>query len=383
MVMNKKYSICKRCVLENKFIIDISFNEDGICNYCTEYMNRAKNEIMSNDPKKLDELISQIKNSGNSGNKDYNCIIGVSGGIDSSYVAIKSVEMGLKPLAIHLDNGWNTELAVNNIEKLMRKLNLDLITHVMDWEEFRDLQLSFLKASVINVEIPTDHAINALLFKIAAKQKIKYILSGSNVSTEGIMPEEYGGYDSYDWKHIKSIHKIFGSKKLSNYPYLSTWHWGYYTFIKRIKFVPILNYINYDKREATELLVNKFGWKLYPEKHYESFFTKFFQAYILPTKFNIDKRRAHFSCLINAGQMDREEALKKLEAPLYDLNELSNDTSYFNKKMEISMNDFEELMNKKPIDHLYYPSNYKLYSRIDKLIKYGKTLVTLKNKGKV
>ena len=380
MVMSKKYSICKRCVLENKFIIDIFFNDDGICNYCTEYMNRAKNEIMSNDPKKLDELISQIKNSGN---KDYNCIIGVSGGIDSSYVAIKSVEMGLKPLAIHLDNGWNTELAVNNIEKLMRKLNLDLITHVLDWEEFRDLQLSFLKASVINVEIPTDHAINALLFKIAAKQKIKYILSGSNVLTEGIMPEEYGGYDSYDWKHIKSIHKIFGSKKLSNYPYLSTWHWGYYTFIKRIKFVPILNYINYDKREATELLVNEFGWKLYPEKHYESFFTKFFQAYILPTKFNIDKRRAHFSCLINAGQMDREEALKKLEAPLYDLNELSNDTSYFNKKMEISMNDFEELMNKKPIDHLYYPSNYKLYSRIDKLIKYGKTLVTLKNKGKV
>jgi len=338
-------------------------------------MNRAKNEIMSNDPKKLDELISQIKNSGS---KDYDCIIGVSGGIDSSYVAIKSVEMGLKPLAIHLDNGWNTELAVNNIEKLMRKLNLDLITHVLDWEEFRDLQLSFLKASVINVEIPTDHAINALLFKTAAKQKIKYILSGSNVLTEAIMPEEYGGYDSYDWKHIKSIHKIFGSKNLSNYPYLSTWHWGYYSFIKRIKFVPFLNYIIYNKKNAAAILVDKFDWKLYPEKHYESFFTKLFQAYILPTKFNIDKRRAHFSCLINAGQMDREEALKKLEAPLYDLNELSNDTSYFNKKMEISMNDFEELMNKKPIDHLYYPSSYKLYSRMSDVIKFVKNYVTLR-----
>ena len=375
MVMSKKYSICKRCVLENKFINDIYFNKDGICNYCTEYMNRAKNEIMSNDPKKLDELISQIKNSGS---KDYDCIIGVSGGIDSSYVAIKSVEMGLKPLAIHLDNGWNTELAVNNIEKLMRKLNLDLITHVLDWEEFRDLQLSFLKASVINVEIPTDHAINALLFKTAAKQKIKYILSGSNVLTEAIMPEEYGGYDSYDWKHIKSIHKIFGSKNLSNYPYLSTWHWGYYSFIKRIKFVPFLNYIIYNKKNAAAILVDKFDWKLYPEKHYESFFTKLFQAYILPTKFNIDKRRAHFSCLINAGQMDREEALKKLEAPLYDLNELSNDTSYFNKKMEISMNDFEELMNKKPIDHLYYPSSYKLYSRMSDVIKFVKNYVTLR-----
>jgi len=288
--------ICSKCVLDDASLKKISFSDDGVCNYCLEYQKRLEIDSKWKDNYLLESLIIRIKNSKRSG---YDCIVGVSGGIDSSYVIIKAKEMGLNPLAVHLDNGWNTELAVHNIEKLLNKLDIDLITHVLDWEEFRDLQLSFLKASVINAEIPTDHAINALLFRMAAKKKIKYILSGSNVISEAIMPNEYGGYDSFDWKHIKSIHKIFGSKKLTNYPYLSTFRWGYYTLIKKIKFVPFLNYINYDKKNASTLLSEKFGWELYPQKHYESFFTKFFQAHILPEKFNIDKRRAHYSCLIN------------------------------------------------------------------------------------
>ena len=373
--MSKEYSICKRCVLENRSIPDITFNENGICNYCIEYSKREESDIMSTDPKILDELISQINNTGN---KDYNCIIGVSGGIDSSYVAIKAVEMGLKPLAIHLDNGWNTELAVNNIEKLMKKLNLDLITHVLNWEEFRDLQLSFFKASVINIEIPTDHAINAILFKMASKKNIKYILSGSNVVTEAIMPRAFEGYSNFDWKHIKSIHKIFGNLKLSNYPYMTIKDWIFNSFFRGIKYVPILNYINYNKKETAELLVNDFGWKLYPAKHYESFFTKFFQAHILPTKFQIDKRKAHFSTLINAGQMSRDEAINELNKPLYSSTELEKDINYFIKKMGISRDEYELIMNKKPIEHLNYPSNDYLFSRMSDVIKFVKNYVTLR-----
>ena len=367
--------ICSKCVLENQTIKKIKFDEKGVCNYCHEYSERKINDIKNVDITFLDDLLQQIKKSKKG---KYDCLIGVSGGIDSSYVIIKAKEFGLNPLAVHLDNGWNTELAVHNIEKLLDKLDVDLITHVLEWEEFKDLQLSFLKASVINAEIPTDHAINALLFKIASKKKIKFILSGSNVATEAIMPDEYGGYDSFDWKHIRSIHRIFGTQKLSNYPYLSNFHWIYYTFIKSIKFVPFLNYLDFNKKNASKVLQEKFNWELYPQKHYESFFTKFFQAYILPQKFNIDKRKAHFSCLINAGEISREEAVKKLDEELYSETDLDNDINYFIKKMGISRKAFEKIMNEKPVDHLFYPNNLKLYRKFGSIVSFAKKTSTLR-----
>ena len=366
---------CKKCVLENSSLKLISFDENGICNYCHEYRKRFDNEVMFSDSQQLGELVKKIKNSKKG---DYDCVIGVSGGIDSSYVIIKAKELGLSPLAVHLDNGWNTELAVHNIEKLLDKLDVDLITHVLEWEEFRDLQLSFLKASVINAEIPTDHAINALLFKIASKKKIRYILSGSNVATEAIMPEEYGGYDSFDWKHIKSIHNIFGTKKLSNYPHLSNFHWFYYTFVKSIKYVPFLNYFDFDKSKASKLLKEEFNWELYPQKHYESFFTKFFQAYILPQKFNIDKRKAHFSCLINSGELTRAEAVEKLGESLYDDQNLKSDINYFINKMNIDKDSFDTIMNKEPKSHFEYPNNLKLFRKFKSIVSFAKKTSTLR-----
>ena len=367
--------ICSNCVLENQTIKKIKFDEKGVCNYCHDYAERKINDIKNDDITLLDDLLLQIKKSKKG---KYDCLIGVSGGIDSSYVIIKAKEFGLNPLAVHLDNGWNTELAVHNIEKLLDKLDVDLITHVLEWEEFRDLQLSFLKASVINAEIPTDHAINALLYRIASKKNIKYILSGSNVLTEAIMPEEFGGYDSHDWKHIKSIHKIFGTKKLKNYPYLSVFHWIYFLLFKRIKYVPFLNYLDYNKNRASETLINNFGWELYTEKHYESFFTKFFQAHILPTKFNIDKRKAHYSCLVNAGEISRNEALDKLQLPLYEPNDLKIDIQYFIKKMELTTDEFHKIMNEAPVFHLDYPNNSKNFKRFEKIIQYIKKITTLR-----
>ena len=251
--------------------------------------------------------MKQIKSSKK--NNKYDCVIGVSGGVDSSYVAyILKKEFKLNPLAIHLDNGWNSELAVRNIENLLSKLEIDLYTHVIDWEEFRDLQISFLKSSVANSEIPTDHAIVALLYKIAEKENIKFILHGGNLATESIMPEAWM-HDAKDLKFLNSIHKTFSSKSLKSYPKMSYLKLFWKIFIKRIKYIGILNYIAYDKNQAMEILEKNLGWKKYEEKHFESIYTKFFQGYLLPKKFGIDKRKAHYSSLIINGQMKRNEAI--------------------------------------------------------------------------
>ncbi|HLT73997.1 MAG TPA: N-acetyl sugar amidotransferase [Ohtaekwangia sp.] len=335
------YKVCSLSVMDTIADPDITFDDKGICNYYYEYQERAKNRLFNADPTKLDEIISKIKRAG--AGKDYDCLIGISGGVDSTYVAYLTKELGLRPLAVHFDNGWNSELAVKNIENILNKLGIDLFTYVIDWEEFKSLQLAFLRASTPDAEIPTDHAIFALLFKIASEHNIKYILNGNNFATESVMPRTWS-YGHIDWKYVKEINNRFGDSGLSTYPKLTPLNFSYYTLVKRIRIVSILNYINYQKHDAMELLQTKLGWKYYGGKHYESIYTRFFQGYMLPVKFKIDKRKAHLSTLIFSGQMSREQALAELEKPIYPEELFREDYEFVLKKLSLSESEFSKIM---------------------------------------
>lgn len=372
--MNKSEQICKRCVMDTS-IQSINFDNDGICNYCKDYEKRIKNEILK-EPKrsqKLENVLEQIKKDGK--NKHYDCIIGVSGGVDSSYVAYLTKKLGLRALAVHLDNGWNSELAVQNIENLLEKLNIDLHTHVIDWEEFKDLQMSFIKSSIENLEIPTDHAISALLFKTAEKFKIKYIISGSNLATEGILPIQGGR--NIDYTLIKSIHKKFGTKALKTYPSMSLLKFAYRLLIKKIKYITILNYIDFNKEEAMLFLEKNYNYKRYSGKHYESIFTRFYQGYILPNKYKYDKRKPHLSTLVMSGQLSREEALRELEKNPYPSEDLlQEDLEFFIKKFDLSREEFEHIMKQKPKEPTEYKSDERIIQKftpfMQKIKEYAK-----------
>ena len=283
--MNASYKICKRSVMDTS-AKEIIFYDDGRCSFCKNYDDNISQEIHTDLPKNfLEDFAKKIKKDGI--NKEYDCIIGISGGVDSSYVAYLTKKLGLRPLAIHLDNGWNSELAVSNIEKLCDQLDIDLDTKVLNWTEFKDIQKSFMYSSISNIEIPTDHAIWAAMIKTAAKFNIKYIISGSNASTESIMPESWL-YTSKDSKIIRSIHKKFGTKPLKNYSYLSTFDYFDKLVLRGIKWVPILNYIDFNKAKAKQFLIDEYDWKDYGGKHFESVFTRFFHSYYLYDKFGYD-----------------------------------------------------------------------------------------------
>lgn len=338
-----QYRICNRCVMDTT-VPDIEFNSAGVCNYCRAAENRLSSELyVGKEYKELfDNLIKQIKKVRI--NKTYDCIIGVSGGVDSSFVAyLVKHKYGLRPLAVHFDNGWNSELAVQNIEILLKKLDIDLYTHVVDWEEFKDLQLSFLRASVANCEIPTDHAIIALLYQTAAKYKIRYILHGGNLSTESIMPSIWM-HDARDLLFMKTIHKKFGTKPLRTVPVMSYSRLGWYILVRKIRYIGVLNYLYYEKEKAMQFLEDEFGWRKYGGKHFESIYTRFFQGYFLPKKFGMDKRRPHFASLIISGQMSREKALTELENPPYDPQTAKEDVDYIRQKFCLSDDDFNVVM---------------------------------------
>jgi N-acetyl sugar amidotransferase len=350
------YQQCKRCVMDNKNDTNISFNEEGYCNYCSEFFdNNSNNEIKNTELKlkKLSAIIEKIKKEGVG--KKYDCIVGVSGGIDSAYLVYKAVEFGLRPLAVHYDNGWNSEIATQNIELLLKKLNVDLYTYVNDWEEFKDVQLSFFKAGVIDIELITDHAISAILFKTSIKYNTKYILQGHNQSSESILPNSW-----YHWKHdalnIKSIHQKFGTKPIKTLPLMTFFEEYYHLKYRKTTPVFILDFIDYNKIEAQKELSNKIGWKNYGTKHSESIFTRFYQNYILPVKFNVDKRKAHLSSLICSGQITREDALKELSIDVINSKQTIEDKEYVLKKFSISEQIFNSWMKQKPIAHLAYPS---------------------------
>lgn len=356
----KDYQVCTNCVMDTTDP-EINFDENGVCNHCLKFENQLKKNWFPNEEgkKKLDTIINQIKNDGK--NKKYDCVIGLSGGVDSSYLAyiLKKLYPELRILAVHIDGGWNSELAVHNIENIVKILDIDLYTGVVPWEEMQDLQLAFFKSGLANQDVPQDHAFFATLYHVANQNGIKYFLSGGNLATESILPSSWG-YDAMDVTQLKAVHEKFGKKKLKKYETVSFFKRKiYYPYFKKFKIVRPLDFLPYIKDEAKETIKNELNWRDYGGKHHESKFTKFFQAYWLPTKFGFDKRKAHLSSLIVSGQMTRDEALKELEKPVYDEIELKEDKEFISKKLGISLEEFETIMKQPNKTFLDYPSDYK------------------------
>jgi N-acetyl sugar amidotransferase len=356
------YQICNRCVMDSSDP-GISFDENGYCNHCIEFHNRRGKHKYQGEKsdEELKLIVQEIKKSGKG--KKYDCVLGLSGGIDSSYTAYKAIKLGLRPLAVHLDNGWNAEEAVNNIKNIARKLNIDYQSFVLNWEEFKDLQLSFLKASIPEAETPTDIAIPGALHKVAAQHNIKYVISGGNFATEGILPKHWH-YNAKDLKYFYAIHKKYGKKKLKNFPSFGYKKETYYKLVKGIKMIYLLNYVPYIKDDAMDLLKDKLEWKYYGGKHYESKYTGFIQSYYLFEKFNIDYRRATFSTQICAGDMDRNEAINLLKNKPYNNEENAIEKEYIAKKLSIDLKELEDIINSTPKWYSDYPNDEKKLSFI-------------------
>lgn len=351
---------------------EIVFDEHGNCNHCNEYFI-IKDKILKHGPegqRQLDALVAEIKEKGK--NKKYDCIIGLSGGVDSTYVAYKIKELGLRPLAIHFDSGWNSELAVKNIENIIKKLGFDLYTFVCDWKEMKDLQLSYFKAGVINADIPMDHAFMVVLYRMARKYGVKYFISGHNFETEAILPKAWV-YQASDGHNVKGIQKAVGKVKLSKYPVGSIYETMYTNHVFGLNKISLLDYERYDKQAAMSLIEKELGWKYYGGKHYESIFTRFYQGYYLVKRFGIDKRRAHLSTLICSNQLSREEAIKELQnSPYTDIDLLNSDMEFIPKKLGITVDEFKRIMDEPIRDHLDFPNDRKirtLLSRISRFIK--------------
>lgn len=358
MVKDTEYRICTHCVMDTS-ASEISFDEKGVCNFCTEFEVLAKKTIwrpVEIREKELSEAVIKIKELGK--DSQYDCLIGLSGGVDSSYLCYWAKQVGLRPLIVHFDNGWNSELATMNIQNIIEKTGFDLYTYVINWEDFRDLQLSYIKASVIDIEVPTDQLIFATLYKIARKYKIKSIVNGNNISSEAILPKSWIYADKLDIVNLTEIHKQFGTRKLKNFPKLGlTKQYVYQKFFSMFSVQP-LNLMDYDKNKAKEILIKEFGWRDYGGKHYESIFTRFYQGYILPRKFHVDKRRAHLATLVASKQITRQEALEELEKPTYDPELQKQDYEYAIKKFAITEKEFEEYMNRKPVPHEFYGTQW-------------------------
>lgn len=359
--MTGPYRTCCRCVMDTSDP-DITFDDAGVCNHCHRHDVRVR-ELPARQPdakERLEKLVAGIKRARRG---DYDAIMGVSGGVDSSYVAYVAKQLGLKPLAIHFDNGWNSEIAVRNIENVVKRLGIDLETYVIDWEEFRDIQRSYFMAHVIDLEVPTDHAIFAAMHKLAVKRRIRYILSGSNIWTESVMPPKWL-HMKWDLRNLLAIQARFGTVPIRSFPTNSIWKMGYYHYLGGLRIVDLLNYVRYRKQEALGILAGELGWQNYGGKHYESVFTKFYQAHILPVKFGVDKRRCHYSNLVLNGEITREQALVDLQAPLYDAAELARDREFVLKKLGFSAAWFDEYLAAPAVPHEAFPSHARLANRL-------------------
>ena len=350
----KPYQLCTRCVMDTSDPA-IEFNSNGYCNHCIAYFEKTSKLVYqgASSDAALEELVKNIKQKGKG--KKYDCLIGISGGIDSCYAAYIAKNLGLRALVVHLDNGWNSEISVKNIKNVVNKLGFDYQSYVLNWEEFRDLQLAFLKASVPEAETPTDIAIPAALHKVAAGNNIHFIISGGNFATEGILPKEWH-YNAKDLRYLKAIHKKFGRKKLKTFPTFGYKNEIYYKYVKGIRTIYLLNYVPYSKKDAMKLLEDQLGWKYYGGKHYESKYTGFLQSYILPKKFNIDYRRATLSTQICAGEVTREEALQELKKLPYDPSKVDEEKQYLAKKLGITLEDFDNIMKEPPKTFRDYPN---------------------------
>jgi N-acetyl sugar amidotransferase len=339
---DRPYRICARCIMDTSDS-EITFDDHGVCSHCHEYERRVSAEVLPQPEgeRRLEETAERIKRDGR--RRRYDCILGLSGGVDSTYVAYLTKQLGLRPLALHLDNGWDSDIAVRNIHNVVRKLDIDLETHVLDWEEFRSLQLAFLRASTPDSEIPTDHAIVASLFEAAAKHRVRWIMNGANVVTELMVPLTWS-HGHYDWGYIKGINDRFGTRPLRTFPRFGVLRQHHWQQLRGIQDLFVLNHVDYDKPRAIEILKRELDWEPYGAKHYENVYTKFFQGFILPQKFGFDKRRPHLSCLILDGKMSRDEALAEVERPAIEPEELRRDRVFAAKKLGLSEAEFDEIM---------------------------------------
>ncbi|KMT52514.1 N-acetyl sugar amidotransferase [Pseudomonas fildesensis] len=370
MLQNDAYKICTNCVMDTSDK-DITFDEDGVCNHCRKFGLVSKSSWFPNEAgaAKWSRIIEEIKLAGKG--KEYDCVLGLSGGVDSSYLAIKVKDWGLRPLVVHVDAGWNSELAVANIESIVKHCGYDLHTHVVDWEEMRDLHLAYLRAGISNQDVPQDHIFFSSLYHFAIKNDIKCMMSGGNLATEGVFPECWHG-TAMDAINLHAIHSKYGTRKLKNYKTISFFqYYIWYPFIKKMRTVRPLNYMPYDKERALEELKDTVGYKPYARKHGESQFTKLFQNYYLPKKFGYDKRRPHLASLIVSGQLSRDAALEKLEEPLYDLDQLELDIAYFCKKLRISRSEFDDLMNAPIHEYTDFPTwngRYRILKSVQRVV---------------
>lgn len=362
--MIQPYRICTRCVMDTS-ASDIRFDSSGICNYCTEF-SASVGKLLARRPEaqkhELDTFVATVKAHGRG--KRYDCIVGVSGGLDSSWTLVQAKRLGLRPLAVHMDNGWNSELAQSNIENLVKKLDVDLYTHVIDWHEYRALMQAFFDADVIDVELLYDNAMLAVNYEQAVSRKVKYILAGTNQATEGLsMPTDWNWF-KFDACNIRGISKRFDGPKLESFPAIGAFRHFWHQTVQRYRWVSFLDYGDYTKAIALADLQANFNYKPYPYKHYESVFTRFYQGYILPQKFGVDKRRVHLSALVVTGQMLRNEALVTIEQlPYPSLVELETDKTYFLKKMSWTPTQLQEYLVRPTQPHSRYPSERDAWNR--------------------
>lgn len=361
--------VCTHCIMDNVNDPDLVFDSNGVCNHCADYA-QADAKLPKGERKKqeLETMFDRLLEEGR--NKRYDAILGVSGGVDSSYLAYLAHQYGLRLLLVHCDNGWDTQLSVKNIENIVKKTNFDLYSLVLDWEEFRDIQLSFFKAGVVDIELPYDYALIISMYKAAKKYRIRNIISGHNLVTEGnYMPKSWVNY-KMDIINIKAIHKKFGNLSMKSFPWISPWILSYYELTKHFQRVTPLNYIDYNKQQAKETIKKELGWIDYGGKHYESIFTRFYQGYILPKKFNIDKRQFHLSVLICSGQITREEALMEMKLPTYSSEDLFiEDFEYVKKKLGFTQQSFEEYIHSPIHKHSEYPNMGRYWKNYYSLIR--------------
>ena len=371
------YRICSNCIMDTSDP-GITFDEQGLCDYCRNYYENIKPNWHPNDKDEtiFTSIIEKIKKDGKE--RDHDCLIGISGGVDSSYVTYLAKEkFGLRPMLFHVDAGWNSQEAVHNIERLVDGLGLDLYTEVIDWPEMKDLQLAFFKSQVPHIDTPQDHVFFAGLYNFAAKNGHKYILTGANYSTECVREPLEWHYHASDLRQIKDIHHRFGQRPLKKFPTADIFKYKiFYRFVKGVRVVKPLNYVPYIKEKAMQELAERFGWQTYAYKHYESRFTRFYEGYWLPKKFGYDKHRAHFSSLILTKQMTREEALTRIAQPAYDEKTIAQDFEYIAKKLDLTVSELQEIMNGKN-------KTYRDYKNSKSLINFGTTILRMAGIQKV
>lgn len=364
------YKVCSRCVMDTTDSM-ISFDEFGVCDHCRTFDVDIKPYWDYGDLgfKRISDLAENIRKDGIG--KPFDCIIGMSGGIDSSYLVYLAKEkLGLRPLVFHVDAGWNSQQAVNNIEQIVDRLGLDLYTEVIDWEDMKDLQLSFFKAGVPHVDTPQDHAFFATMYKFANKYKVKHILTGGNYSTECVRNPIQWMYYQSDSSQIKDIHRQFGQRPLQSFPLTNIlWHKVYLPYFRGIKLYRPLDFMPYHKDEATQFLADNFGYQRYVQKHFESRFTRFYESYWLPEKFGFDTRKVQYSSLILTGQMSRDEALERLKSPAYDPATIDEDFKYIANKLDITTDELRSYFNSENKSYLDYKNQMWIYEMGAKVLR--------------